>query len=107
MVYDPFEEKHKVFLMHGIGKDRLTNLHAQLYDGPHRADFNADTPFQPHMTVATNSVRAVVEGLNIDDLGPLPIAGTIGGLNVVELRDGKLFALEIVRFDNRSRMDCA
>ncbi len=96
VVYDPFEKTYKLFLMCALGKDALTDLHNRLYDGPHRAELNTDIPYQPHMTVATNPDRAAIERLDLGDLGPLPIAGTIRALEVVALRDGKLRALDTV-----------
>lgn len=93
VVYDPFEKTHKLILVCGQGKERLTALHNQLYEGPHRTELQLEIPYQPHMTVATHANRSVVEQLDAADIGPLPISGTITALHLVELVDGKLNAL--------------
>ena len=88
--YDPFEKKHKLFLICGKGSDEITALHNQLYDGPHRSELNPEYPFQPHMTVATSADRAELEHLDVADIGEFPITGKVRALELVRLVDGTL-----------------
>jgi 2'-5' RNA ligase len=92
--YDPFEKKHKLFLICGKGDRAMIALHNQLYDGPHRSELNSEFPFEPHMTVATSAERADIEDLDLADIGQLPIIGTVRALEVVQLVDGTLNLLK-------------
>ncbi|MEM1302645.1 MAG: 2'-5' RNA ligase family protein, partial [Pseudomonadota bacterium] len=38
--FDPFEGKHKLFLLCGAGSQRITALHTGLYDGDHRSELS-------------------------------------------------------------------
>lgn len=96
VVFDPFEKKHKLFLLCGKGKNTLTDLHKQLYEGPHRAELESEIPYQPHMTIATHDNRSIIERLDVADIGAFPITGTIRALELVELVQGKLNSLETI-----------
>lgn len=96
IVYDPFEKTHKLLLFCSTGKRRLIALHQQLYEGPHRAELNLDIPYRPHMTVATNKDRTIIERLDMAAIGDFPIAGTISALEVVELVDNTLQSFRTV-----------
>ena len=93
VVYDPFEDVHKLCLLSAGGAQALTHLHHQLYDGPHRSQFNADISYRPHMTVATHKDRATVERLDVAELGVFPISGTIKAIEVFELVENALRSL--------------
>lgn len=98
VVYDPFENAHKLFLVASAGSSRLAELHQQLNDGPHRGELKVDIPYRPHMTVATNDDRTIIERLDVAALGSFPLFGTIRALEVVELADGKLHCLRTIPF---------
>ena len=93
VVYDPFEKTHKLFLMVSAGKGELIALHERLYEGPHRSELAFDAPYRPHMTIATHRHRAIVEKLEVADIGPFPVHGTIEALEVVELANNTLHSL--------------
>ena len=90
IVFDHFEQKHKIFLLCGEGSCKVTALHNQLYDGEHRAELSTSHPFQPHMTVATCDTRAQIEQVNLSDAGALPLRGTLRAIQVVQLSGGAL-----------------
>lgn len=93
--YDPFEQKHKIFLICGDGAQTVTALHKDLYDGPHQSELYQDHPYEPHMTVATHPDRAHIDGLDKTDIQQeLPITGTIRAIELVELSNGALTTLE-------------
>jgi 2'-5' RNA ligase len=94
--YDPFERTHKLFLMCDTGKDAIISLHRRLYDGPHRSELSADTPYQPHMTIASHSDPACIAALNKDDIGPFPIPGRLQSLNVVKVANEQLTTLQCI-----------
>ncbi len=97
VVEDPFEKTCKLALICSKGGRDLNALHEQLYDGPHRAEFNADNPFRPHMTVATKADRQVIEATDPAPLGAFPIPAIIKGLDVVQLVGGTLTSLASVK----------
>lgn len=90
IVYDPFEKTHKIFLVTSTGTDRVTALHQQLYDGPHRSELHPDMPYKSHMTVATNVDRSVLEAVDVASIGTFPMKATIRSLEVVSLTDSRL-----------------
>lgn len=96
IVYDPFEETHKLFLMISAGKDDLTALHERLYGGPHQSELDPAIPYRPHMTMATHTDRAAIERLDGSAMGAFPIPGVIRNLEVVELADKTLRSLRTV-----------
>ncbi|WP_224824639.1 2'-5' RNA ligase family protein [Cognatishimia sp. MH4019] len=96
--FDPFEEKHKIFLLCRTGSDKARALHEQLYDGSHRSALSSEHPFRPHMTVATYETRADIERVDVSHVGEFPIEGILGALEVVQLKDGKLTTLKSVPF---------
>jgi 2'-5' RNA ligase len=89
-VHDPFEDRHKLFLICDTGADMLTGLHKRLYEGPLRWNLDPGHPFRPHMTVASHPDRAEIDRLDPASLGPLPITGQIHALDLVEVTDGTL-----------------
>ncbi|PZQ95647.1 MAG: hypothetical protein DI533_18570 [Cereibacter sphaeroides] len=98
IVYDSFENTHKIFLVCSTGKSRLIELHDLLYNGPNRKELNLDIPYRPHMTVATNVDRTVIENLDVTDIGALPISGTVRSLEVVDFTNGVLRPLRTFLF---------
>ncbi len=96
--FDPFEQKHKIFLLCGEGRRDVTALHEQLYTGDHRAKFSATHPFRPHMTVATSDTSAQIERINVSDAGPLPLHATLRALEVVQLSNGELSLIKTLPF---------
>lgn len=98
VTFDRFEKMHKVFFVSDLGEDAHIALHWQLHDGPHRTERNADVPYRPHMTVATNADRAHIEEVDTAPIGAVPIKATIGGIEVVRLTDGTLSSIASVPF---------
>ena len=96
--FDPFEKKHKIFLLCGKGSSNVTALHNQLYDGEHRAEFSATQPFRPHMTVATCDTSAQIERINVSHVGPIPLHATLRALEVVQLSNGALSTIKTLPF---------
>lgn len=90
IVFDPYENTHKIFLLTSIGRDRLKILHDQFYDGLHHKELDNDESYRPHMTVATNLDRLIIEDVDTTSLGSFPIKAIISSLDVVKLADGKL-----------------
>ncbi|MDU8909645.1 2'-5' RNA ligase family protein [Aestuariicoccus sp. MJ-SS9] len=98
VAWDPFDKAHKLFLTCGRGARTLTALHRRLYEGPHRHDLRSDLPYAPHMTVATNADQTVIEGLDVADIGALPITGTVKALELVEATGDRLNARATIPF---------
>jgi len=96
--YDPFERKHKLFLLCGDGHAQITDLHNRLYDGAHRLALSTEHPFEPHMTVATYNAQIQLELVDISKIGRLPIGATLSALELVRLKDGCLTTLKSVPF---------
>lgn len=96
--FDPFEQKHKIFLLCGEGSCNVRALHSQLYDGEHRTELSTSHPFRPHMTIATCDTRAQIEQVNVSDAGTLPLRGTLRSLEVVQLSSGALSTLKTLPF---------
>ncbi len=96
VVYDPFEKTHKLLLLTSKGKRALTALHQQLYNGPQRAELNLDTPYLPHMTVATHEDRTIIERLDVAALVAFPISGTVRAIQVVKVADNTLHLLRTI-----------
>lgn len=92
-IHDTFENTHKIVLPCVMGADELTMLHERLYDGPQRVELNSTIPFRPHMTIATNSERPVLETISTAVLGPFPLAAQITQLELVRVADGTLSTL--------------
>ncbi len=97
--YDPFDRMHKMFLMVDDSQAMLPKLHRRLYLGPHRTQLDDAIPYRAHMTVATNAERAIIDSLDIAEIGKLPITGFIRSLEVVELVDGVLHRLKTLPFE--------
>lgn len=76
----------------------MAALHDQLYEGAQRAERKDDIPYRPHMTVATNPDRAIIERLETSSLGGFPLLGTIRALDVVKLENGGLHHLRTIPF---------
>lgn len=91
--FDPFEQKYKMFLICGKGRDALTAMHNRLYQGAHRSDFKSEQPYRPHMTIASDADRATVENLDVSEVGELPIPARVGQLALVQLVDETLITL--------------
>lgn len=89
-IHDPLENTHKIALPCVMGADELTMLHERLYDGPQRIELNPTIPYRPHMTIATNSERSVLETISTAVLGPFPLAAQITQLELVQVADGTL-----------------
>lgn len=98
VTHDPFEKTHKLLLLSSAGSSQLAALHQQLYEGPHRAKLKVDISFHPHITVATNPDRTIIERLDISSLGGFPLFGTIQALEVVKLAYGRLHHLRTIPF---------
>lgn len=96
--FDPFEKKHKIFLLCGAGREDLTSLHTQLYDGPHRACLSTAHPFQPHMTVASYDRREDAERVDVRHAIKLPIRAQIEALRIVRFAGGELTTLKTAPF---------
>ncbi|MEL6609654.1 MAG: 2'-5' RNA ligase family protein [Pseudomonadota bacterium] len=96
--FDPFEGKHKLFLLCGEGSDQITDLHHRLYDGPHRSDLSDDHPFVPHMTVATQDERKTLEQIDTSALGDLPIRTTLSALELVRFDGSRLTTVRTAPF---------
>ena len=102
VTYDPFEKTHKLLLVSSAGSSQLAALHQQLYEGAQRAELKVDIPYRPHMTVATNPDRTIIEHLDISSLGGFPLFGTIRALEVVKLANGRLHCLRTIPFAKSS-----
>ena len=98
IAHDPFEKTHKLLLVSSAGSSQLAALHDQLYEGVQRAERKDDIPYRPHMTVATNPDRTIIERLETSSLGDFPLLGTIRALEVVKLENGWLHHLRTTPF---------
>lgn len=96
IAYDPYENAYKLFLLSSTGSRALSALHQQLYEGPHRAELDTSIPYRPHMTIATDRDRTVLERLDVGAAGSYPITGKITALNVVEHIDTGLHRLGVI-----------
>ncbi|UWQ56003.1 2'-5' RNA ligase family protein [Leisingera caerulea] len=94
--FDPFEKKHKLFLLCGEGNEPITDLHNRLYNGAHSSELSSEHPFEPHMTIASYDERAEAEQIDVSALGDLPIRAQLTALDLVRLDDGCLTALKTV-----------
>tara|TARA_A100000171_G_scaffold44001_1_gene46437 strand:- start:355 stop:834 length:480 start_codon:yes stop_codon:yes gene_type:complete len=65
ITHDPFEKTYKLLLVSSTGSSQLAALHDQLYERAQRAERKDDIPYRPHMTVATNPDRAIIERLDV------------------------------------------
>lgn len=98
ITHDPFEQTYKLLLVSSAGSSQLAALHEQLYEGAQRAEQKEDFPYRPHMTIATNPHRTIIERLETSSLGGLPLLGTIRALEVVKLENGRLHHLRTTPF---------
>jgi len=96
--FDPFEKKHKLYLLCGDGGEHLTILHERLYQGEHRLELSSEHPFQPHLTIASYDKRADVEQIDVSVIGDLPIRTNLSALELVRLDSGQLTTLRTVPF---------
>jgi 2'-5' RNA ligase len=82
-----------VFLIPDEGFGAILRLHDRLHAGPLEACLRPDTPYLPHVTVATTAdyalARKIAAGINAE---PFDIAGSIEALQV-EVRDGQTVRL--------------
>ncbi|GGB27457.1 2'-5' RNA ligase family protein [Allosediminivita pacifica] len=99
IAHDPFEQTYKLLLVSSSGSSQLAALHEQLYEGAQRAEQKEDIPYRPHMTVATNPDRTLVERLETSSLGGFPLLGTIRALEVLKLENGSLHHLRTIPFE--------
>ncbi|NVK20789.1 MAG: 2'-5' RNA ligase family protein [Methylocystaceae bacterium] len=98
ITHDSFEKTHKLLLVSSTGSSQLAALHDQRYEGVQRAERKDDTPYRPHMTIATNPHRTIFERLETSSLGGFPLLGTIRALEVVKLENGRLHHLRTTPF---------
>ncbi|MEM7720712.1 MAG: 2'-5' RNA ligase family protein [Pseudomonadota bacterium] len=96
--FDPFEKKHKMFLLCKKGSDEATSLHNRLYEGIHRAELDTAHPFKPHMTIATYNKRAEIEQVDVSFAGELPISAKLRALELVRVVEGKLKVVRTTPF---------
>lgn len=94
--FDPFEKKHKLFLLCGEGRETITDLHNRLYTGAHRSQLSFEQPFDPHMTLASYDEREEADQIDVSALGDLPIKAQLTALELVRLENGCLTALKTV-----------
>lgn len=87
-VRDIDDRQSHVFLVPDQGRTEVEALHDELYSGPLAAQFRADIPFIPHVTVAAREHHYEAEDL-ARDLGQVGIAG-------------RLTALELIAFDGKA-----
>jgi len=92
--FDPFEKKHKLFLLCGNGSEHLTVLHERLYHGEHRLELSSKHPFKPHMTIASYNERADAEQIDVSEIGGFPIKSNLAALQLVRLDSGHLTTLK-------------
>ena len=83
-----------MFLLCGEGGERITSLHDQLYEGPHRSDLSLEHPFKPHMTIASYTDRAALERVDARTLGDFPIRARVSALELVQVNNGRLTTLK-------------
>lgn len=93
IVFDPFEQAHKLCLVCADGRNALTAMHLRLNSEMSATPGN---PFRPHLTVATNNDRASLERGDHGELPPLPIVGTIKALDVVQLAGERLTPIRTI-----------
>ncbi len=86
--FDPHAQDYKLMLTCIRGDATLSALHRRLYDGPHRSQFDARQPYQPHMTVGTNTQKAALASAGA--AWSEPLSGQISALEVVRLADNRL-----------------
>lgn len=90
VVHEHTVGRFHVFLIPDEGFGAILKLHDALHAGPIEAALRAETPYLPHITVATTNdyaaARKVAQALN---LGDLDIPGQIDALEV-ERRDGEV-----------------
>ncbi len=98
IAHDPFEQTNKLVLNVGDGRKRLIKLHQILYDGPHRQEFDDNQPFAPHMTIASDRRRTMLETLDVRDMCGLPLRATISALDLVRVSDGRLTHVQTFQF---------
>lgn len=94
--YDPFEGKHKLLLLCRRGREEIASLHRQLYFGPHSQQLDANYPYRPHMTVATDRDRDDLANLDPSAIGELPIQGVLDTVGLVSLSDGSLKTVKCI-----------
>ena len=92
--YDPFEKKHKVFLVCAVGRENVVELHTRLYEGPHHSDLDPTHPYRPHLTIATKDSRAEIEHLDMTIAEELPLTAELRSLELVHVSDGRLTLLK-------------
>ena len=98
ITHDPFEQTYKLLLISSTGSSQLAALHDRLYEGVQRAERKDDIPYRPHMTVATNPDRTIIERLETSSLGGFPLLGILRALEVVKLENGGLHHLRTIPF---------
>ncbi|WP_420862392.1 2'-5' RNA ligase family protein [Algirhabdus cladophorae] len=98
VVWDPYENTHKLFLWVGAGAAKLNNLHRRIYDDPNVPAACMDGTFRPHMTIGTNADQKALEGLDAAILSHFPIPARQNGLDVVGLLDGTVTPLRHYSF---------
>lgn len=98
IAYDPFEKTYKIFLLISEGADGVIRLHERLYAGLRRSEFDPNSFYRPHMTVATNVDRAILEDIDVDSIGSFPIKATVSGLEIVSLARGQLSLIKSIPF---------
>ncbi|MEM6460425.1 MAG: 2'-5' RNA ligase family protein [Pseudomonadota bacterium] len=94
IVYDPHEGVHKLCLLVSEGRQEIVALHEDLQDGPQQDQRDTKIGFSPHMTVATNRKRSIIEELDTAAIRHFPIAGIIEKLHIVKLAEETLHPLE-------------
>lgn len=93
--YDPFEKSHKIFMLCSTGSDALGALHRALYRGAHRDHLESDV-YRPHMTIATNAEREVLERSRPTSIGTFPIHAVVDAVDVVRIAGGALEKLATI-----------
>lgn len=94
--YDPYEKTFKLMLRVSDGAEELMELHEALRYPPLQQTPTRDTPYRPHMTVATDTDRSKIDRLDPAAIAPLPFFGIINTLDVVEITGNALHDVESV-----------
>jgi len=83
---DPVEHNYKLVANVDTGTDKITKVHNAMYVGPQSSQLRSDIPYQPHMTIATNSKFEQIEAIKTRSLSVhFPLSGVIERIGVVRL----------------------
>ncbi|MEM7253220.1 MAG: 2'-5' RNA ligase family protein [Pseudomonadota bacterium] len=94
---DPISGSFKLYLVPSDGQAQFRSMYRRLHAGRLARDVRPNTPFAPHITIATSRIEADIAQARVEARAlPLPMAATIDSVVIASLRDHILSEVDTI-----------